>query len=289
MKRFHLSTRVAALILALSMIFTLAACGDRSVKPTPDGSSSSDVSSSVPAFINPLPDVDLTAIAKPEPPAADLLAKINTAYNQNNDVVGWISLSNTTINDEVLHYTDNLYYERRDITKGYNWHGCYWADFECKFGDRNSISKNTIIYGHSMDDNPEGVKFSQLKKLNDKDFAAANPYINFSTPEDNMVWKIFSVMYTDTNLAYIHPEMKNSEFMKLVGEAKLRSKLNYDVDVNASDKILTLSTCTYPTNNKEINDHTRFVVMARLVRPGEKIEPTVKVEVNANVKAPQYK
>ncbi len=135
----------------------------------------------------------------------------------------------------------------------------------------------------------EDIVLTALKKFTDKDFAAANPYIYFSTPEDNMVWKIFSVMYTDTNLPYIHPEMKNADFMKLVGEAKDRSKFDYDVDVNASDKILTLSTCTYPSNNQAINDQTRYVIMARLVRPGEKIEPTVKVEINADVKPPQYK
>lgn len=286
MKQIHLSTRIIAMLLALAMLFSMTACGNSAETASGDDAAS-DAEVKVPAFINPLPDVDLSTIAQPEPPAADLLEKINKSYNQNNDVEGWLHVPNTTIDNEVLQYTDNVYYERRDITKGYNWYGSYWADYEGKLGDRNSISKNTIIYGHSMDDNPESVKFSQLKKYLDPDFAAANPYIYLSTPEDNMTWKIFSVMYTDTNLPFNHPNMNNADFMKLVGEAQARSKFDFDVDVNASDKILTLSTCTYLFGNQ--NDYTRFVVMARLVRPGEKIEPSVKLEVNADAKPPQYK
>lgn len=282
-------TRLTALMLALTMLFTMAACNNGAVKPADDASSSStSESSKIPAFINPLEDVDLSVLAEAKKPEGDLLEKMNTAYNQNNDVIGWISVPDTTIDNEVMFYPDdNLYYERRDITKGYNWYGSYWADYECKLGDRNALSRNTIIYGHSMDDNPEGLKFSQLKKYLDPEFAASHPYIYFSTPEDEMVWKVFSVMYTDTNLGFVHPDLKSAEFGKLIGEGKERSQFDFDVDVTTNDKILTLSTCTYLFGNQ--NDHTRFVIMARLVRPGEDMPATVKVEKNADVKAPQYK
>ncbi len=284
MKHNHLSLRITALIMTLIMMVSFAACGDNSAAP--EGSSSQASSSSeVPAFVNPLPDVDLNAIAKPEPPSAEVLDKINTAYNQNNDVVGWLKLNNSDIDNEVLQGADNDVYLRSDITKGYNWYGCYYADFECAFGDRNSISKNTIIYGHSMDDDPNGAKFSQIKKYLDPEYAKNNPYIYFSTPEDNLVYKVFSVMYTDTNLAYIHPNMKGNEFMKLVGELKDRSQFDFDVDVNSSDKIITLSTCTYIYGNRE---DQRLVVVGRLLRPGEEMEPTVELEKNADVKPPQF-
>ena len=289
MKHSYVLTRTIALLLALVMLLSFAACGDRTPQPSDDGSSSSDVSDSssgLPAFINPLPEVDLGAINEPELPTPDLLEKINTAYNQNNDVVGWLNIPNTTIDNEVLHTTDNDYYLRRDITKAYNWYGCYYADYECTFGDRNAMAKDTIIYGHSMDDNPEGLKFSQLKKFLDIDFAKNNPYIYLSTPEDNMAWKVFAVFYTDTNLSYINPHVKGADFLNLVNEAKERSQFNYDVDVNATDKLLTLSTCTYVYGSRE---DQRFVIMARLVRPGEKIEATVDVEKNPNPKAPQFK
>lgn len=285
MKHNHLSLRITALIMTLIMMLSFAACGDNSASP--EGSSSQASSSSeMPAFINPLPDVDLNAIATPEPPSPEVLEKINTSYNQNNDVVGWLKINNTEIDNEVLQGADNNVYLRSDITKGYNWYGCYYADYECNFGDRNSISKNTIIYGHSMNDDPNSTKFSQLKKYLDPEFAKNNPYLYLSTPEDNLVYKVFCVMYTDTNLAYIHPNMKGNEFMKLVAELKDRSQFDFDVDINSSDKILTLSTCTYLYGTRE---DQRFVVVGRLLRPGEEMEPTVNLEKNADVKPPQFK
>ncbi len=285
MKHTHLFSRLTAFMMAMVMLLSFAACGDNSTSPDASSQASSSASQ-IPAFINPLPDVDLNAIAKPELPSAEIREKLNTAYNQNNDVVGWLRIPNTEIDNEVLQGADNNVYLRSDITKGYNWYGCYYADYECLFGDRNSISKDIIIYGHSMNDDPNSTKFSQLKKYVDPEFAKNNPYLYFSTPEDNLVYKVFSVMYTDTNLAYIHPNLKGNEFMKLVSELKDRSQFDFDVDVNSSDKLLTLSTCTYIYGNRE---DQRFVVVGRLLRPGEEIEPTVKLEKNADVKPPQFK
>ncbi len=285
MKHTHLFSRITAFMMAMVLLLSFAACGDNSASPDTSSQASSS-GSEIPAFINPLPDVDLNTIAKPELPSAEVLEKLNTAYNQNNDVVGWLRLPNTEIDNEVLQGADNNVYLRSDITKGYNWYGCYYADYECLFGDRNSISKDIIIYGHSMNDDPNSTKFSQLKKYLDPEFAKNNPYFYLSTPEDNLVYKIFSVMYTDTNLAYIHPNLKGNEFMKLVTELKDRSQFDFDVDVNSSDKLLTLSTCTYIYGNRE---DQRFVLVGRLLRPGEEMEPTVKLEKNADVKPPQFK
>ena len=55
------------------------------------------------------------------------------------------------------------------------------------------------------------------------------------------------------------------------------------MDVNASDKILTLSTCTraYGQTNQQ-----RFVVMARLLRSGETISE-VSITPNPDFKRPQ--
>ena len=55
------------------------------------------------------------------------------------------------------------------------------------------------------------------------------------------------------------------------------------MDVNSSDKILTLSTCTraYGQTNQQ-----RFVVMARLMRDGESISE-VQITPNSDFKRPQ--
>ena len=60
------------------------------------------------------------------------------------------------------------------------------------------------------------------------------------------------------------------------------------MDVNTSDKILLLSTCTYPTgySNPTIDEATKFLVVARLVRPGEATPDTVEITANPSPKAP---
>lgn len=295
MKRTHFSVRLLTLLLAATTVLSLAACKNEVAAPGSE-TEASVAELKVPLFVNPLNDIILAVTAEPEKPSEDILQKINKAYNQNSDVVGWLSVPNTTIDDEVLFYPDDKlnptaqYYERRDITKAYNWYGCYWADWECTFGDRNNVSQNTVIYGHSMDDDVNGLKFSQLKKYTDPEFAKKNPYIYFATPEDNMQFKVFSVMYTEKSLAYNHPNMRSADFTALVKELKNRSVLNFDVDVRSTDKLLTLSTCTYPTQqkNKKLDDDARFVIVGRLVRPGEEAPDTATVEVNATVRKPQY-
>ncbi|GKH46103.1 MULTISPECIES: class B sortase [Anaerotruncus] len=303
MKRLHLSNRLIALFLAIAMLLTMAACGERAKPGEDEGPSSSDVSSQpkVPAFINPLEDVDLTPVAEPVAPEGELLEKLNKAYNVNNDVVGWIRVPDTLIDNEVLQYvstppqaSDNLYYERKDINKNYSFYGCYWADYENKIGNRNELSQNTIIYGHSMSDtirdDPEQDKFTQLKKYLDIEWAKKHPYIYFSTAEDDMTWKVFAVSYVDTKLSYNLPEYKDQNFNELIAELKDRSQFDIDVDVTPSDKILILSTCTYPTGytNKAIDEATKFLICARLVRPGEATPDTLEMTVNPDPKKPQY-
>ena len=224
----------------------------------------------------------------PSEPEKETLDKIAAAQAQNSDVVGWLTIPNTTIDAEVLQKVgDNVYYERRDITQKYNWYGCYYADGGNTFGTRNDLTKNTIIYGHNMEDKANGLKFAQLMHYLDVDWASKNPYIYFSTPEDDMVFQVYAVFYTDTGFQYHLENPDTATFDNIIKEARLRSELNYDVDVNTGDKILTLSTCTYKFGGPS-NTNQRFVVQARLFRAGEEIKDTVNVTKNPNPKAPNF-
>ena len=67
-----------------------------------------------------------------------------------------------------------------------------------------------------------------------------------------MVWEIFAVMYTDTKFRYI--EMIDNQIDTLVSEGKARSEFLYDVVVDAD----------------------------------QELKPTVGLEKNASIKAPQF-
>lgn len=277
--------KLLAILLITAMVFALGACGGDNSSSSPEiMPSSSEESSSQSSSSSSEESSASVSTPTAAPESEEVVKKLADAYAKNTDVVGWLYLPNTTIDDPVLLYNktmtaeDNQYYLRKNAVKEYDWYGCYFSDYECTY---DTLSKNTIIYGHSMDDNPDGLKFSQLKKWLDIDFAQQNPYIYLSTADQDYVFKIFSVMYTNTNFNYVQGNPSNTDFLYIVNEARKASQFNYDVDVTADDKIITLSTCTYTIQAGHPNPY-RYVIMGRLVRPGEEVPDTITLTANPN-------
>lgn len=214
----------------------------------------------------------------------DMLSKMTAFYQKNDDTVGWLNVPGTTIDEVVVQAPDNDYYLRRNNMKQSDFNGCYYADYRTNLGARKDLSKNVVIYGHSMDDNPDGARFSQLKKYLDIEYCKQNPYLYFSTPEAELTWQIFAVYYTDINFDYIDPNPDAAKFTNMVSEMKQRSQFVFDVDVSATDTILTLSTCTYKETTNRSN--YRYVVQAKLLPAGASLTTPVKVEVNPSPKSP---
>ncbi len=287
MKRNRLVSAFLCLVLSIALIFSLTACGKTS---DPDPSSSTSLSSlsslSSEGLSSEETEYNPEELGNPVEPEKSVLDKIIAAKQKNDDVVGWLTVPNTTINDPVVqHESSNSYYSRLNYEGYYDWYGCYWAHFRANIGTRDEMSKNLTIFGHSMDDDPNGLKFSQMKKYLKQDFASKNPYVYFSTTTDDMVWKVFACFYCEASFDYIKVNPTETEFMAMIDDVRRRSQLNFDVDVLPSDKILTFSTCTYLYGSTH---EQRYVVMARLVRAGEPTSNTVKVTVNPSPKAPVF-
>lgn len=197
------------------------------------------------------------------------------AAKANRDVIAWLELPGAEINDCVLQYLDNDYYVRRDERKNYNVYGCYFMDYECPMGTREILANNTVIYGHSApQDNPDGPRFSKLFRFTNGKFAKENPCIFLSTAEERMTWQIFAVFYTDISFDYIRVHITDEEMLELANRAKELSLYEYDVDVAAGDRLLTLSTCS----ERDGKDGThRFVVMAKLLPEADLGPETAKI------------
>lgn len=215
-----------------------------------------------------------SVVSQPKP---SKLAQLLAARNQNPDVVGWLTVPGTSLDLPVVHTADNKYYLKHDINHNPYWKGWPFMDF------RNTVqpfSRNTVIYGHNMGD---GTVFGELKKYKDINFLNANPVLYFGTEQQDYYWKIFSVYITDTNLNYIQTDFTgDNDYTGFLTRMKRQSLFNTSVDITASDDILTLSTCTY-----EFKPDARFVVQARLVRPGEDLS-VVPATVNPNPLSPHH-
>lgn len=216
-----------------------------------------------------------------------------TAWKEiNEDVKGWLKIPGTNINWPVVYNEDNLYYNNLDYFKNKNKNGVIWADCDTKFGNKSEMSKNTVLYGHNWTNysgdpkvgDEKDVMFAQVTQFHHLDFAQKTPYIHYSTEDENMTWKVFAAFYTEDKFNYIISDPDDKTFQAIIDEARAKSRHDYDVDVTAKDKIITLSTCTRTYGNR---DDQRFVVMARLMRDGEKIEE-VNITENKDFTPPKF-
>lgn len=227
-----------------------------------------------------------------------VMEKLDKAIAKNSDVVAWLTLPNTTVDEAVVQAKDNEYYLRRDVERKYAYEGCYYMDFESvMFNDGKDLATNTIIYGHNLGkpigvkDDPNGVKFAQLLKLNQEETAKKTPYVYLTTKGETHIFQIFAAFYCESftkPVSYHHPEYSTQQMEALTADARARSTYLYDVTVTGDDKLLTLSTGTYRYGAYSQNPDQRFVVMARLVTEGEALSPEAIISPNPSPKEPSF-
>ncbi len=224
----------------------------------------------------------------------DYQLKFAKLWEQNPDIVGYLSIPNTSVNYPVVQTTlkddsGENYYHRRDFTKASNSHGTPYADYE---SDIKRPSEQILIYGHNMTD---GLMFGEVDKYKNLSFYQQAPIINFDSVYKNGQYKIFSVFIT--NSLPEHGEVFNyhmfidakdqAHYQQYIDEVRSRSLYDIPVDVQYGDELLTLSTCNYYYNGIRMFDEARLVVVARRVRPFE--SPTVDVSavtMNEDAKHP---
>ena len=217
--------------------------------------------------------------------------KYKSLYAQNQDYCGWLTVPNTCIDTPVYHQ-DNLdnYYLRHDNYMNYTKYGIPFLDGEA--GVRE-LSRNSTIYGHNFNNR---MIFGELEDYETLDFYKKSPVITYNTLYGDYKWKVFAAFRTngdDTGdngylFYYVQANMSDSSFTSFYNQVMQRSYLKTTVDVKSTDKILTLSTCTYFFDVYGSSQNARFVVMARLVRPGEsETVDTSGASVTRDVRYPQ--
>ena len=160
----------------------------------------------------------------------------------NEEVVGELVVNNTKVDYPVVQASDNDYYLDHNINKEKNANGWIFLDFR---NDAMNLDKNNIIYGHNM--YYSGVMFGTLYKTYNKNWYKNpdNQIITYNTLYEDMEFQIFSIYKVpDTNdylKVYFDGDNDFLEFIDMITE---RSIYDFNVPVNADDKIITLSTCS---------------------------------------------
>lgn len=172
----------------------------------------------------------------------------------NEDVVAWITAEGLPLDLPVVQGEDNDFYLTHRFDREPNRLGTLFVDMHNKpdFSD-----KNTVIYGHNMND---GSMFASLVNYKSQDFYNDFPTLDLFTPQGDYTIEIFAGQLADGNDPFIQFDFKDDmDFMTYITYLKVISTFESPVEVSTEDQIITLSTCT------EEFDNARYVLYGRLV------------------------
>lgn len=180
----------------------------------------------------------------------------NKLMSVNPETVGWLKVNNTKINYPVVKHEDNSYYLKHNF---YNYStnlGWIFMDYR---NNIDTLSKNTIIYGHS---NTRGdIMFGSLYYVLRESWYknSNNQVITFNTVNSQMKWQIFSIYTVDPVSDYLYTRFTSDEkYQAFIDMIKGRSIYDFNVGVSTDDNILTLSTC-YAKATKRLVVHAKLI------------------------------
>ena len=218
---------------------------------------------------------------------ATIQLKYAKLYGENQDFVGYLSADGINLSLPVVQTDNDETYLNKNFYGSTTKYGCPFVTHLNNIS-YNHLDMNTVIFGHHMNN---GTIFGALDKYKSISGFKAAPVITFNTIYKDYQWKVIAAFITNGYIKddnnYIFPYYftnlsSTSKMSAYLSELAQRSLYDTGVDVQPTDKLLTLSTCAH-----EFED-ARFVVVARLVRPGESAEvDTSKAVVNSNPRYPQ--
>ena len=140
--------------------------------------------------------------------------------------------------------TDNSYYLKHLYTGEYNGAGSIFLD------SRNSSDfsdRHIVVYGHHMQN---GSMFSSLTGYKKQDYYEAHPILYLITPEKNYEIEVFAGYVASVKDDAWQITFDSEErFQAWIGRAIEKSTFSSAIMPAATDRIITLSTCSYEFDN----------------------------------------
>jgi len=170
---------------------------------------------------------------------------------RNSDVVGWLYIPDTKIDEVLLKGDTNDTYLRSDIDKNYNYAGALFVDAN-NSSDLKDI--NTTIYGHNM---KNGSRFHDLRYyvIEGSQYMDNHPFMYIYLPDGSVnIYEVFaSATIKDDSSLY----NRSNDYSQYVKKVLSSSKYKKEVSDEQSP-IIMLSTCHSSSEDQ------RYVAFARL-------------------------
>ena len=184
-----------------------------------------------------------------------LLSEYQVYADQNPDYMGHLSFESGIISEAVMYSGNNDKYLRKDFYLKHDTQGTVFMDMDCTLD-----SRNITMYGHYVYYD-EDAKFTPLHLLKEEENYEDNKFIQFQLKDEIRTYQVFAVYYYDwmkeAGYHYQTTDFQTEEgFLRHVRRAKERAMYDTNVEIEASDSILTLQTCV---RNR---DDLRLIVVA---------------------------
>lgn len=203
-----------------------------------------------------------------------ILCEYAVYYYQNPQTIGYIRIPGTKVDYPVAQADNNKYYLNHDFYGKTTSYGAVYASYKNTW---SPLNRNTLLYGHNMED---GSRFAALLNYKNLDFYKKHPTIEFDTLYEKNTWKIVACYITNGSTEsdngyffdFTFNHCSDACYEEYIEEIKKRSIYDTGVDLLPTDTILTLCTCTYEGDEGKKIEDGRLIVVARKVRPGESPE-----------------
>ena len=159
----------------------------------------------------------------------------------NPDIIGWILIPGTQVNDPILkHQEEDAYYLTHTPEKKESKLGSIYMhhDAAADFTDAH-----TILFGHNM---RSGQRFGELSEYADREFAEENPDVWIFLPGETLRCTVYSAYACPVDdLTYtIGYQTGEEAYRDLLCHTVKSSQIRMEDLPSGMDRIITLSTCT---------------------------------------------
>ena len=166
---------------------------------------------------------------------------------RNSDYIGWIDIPDTKISYPVLYAYDYYQYLRTSFDGEYSICGSLFIDYQC---EKDWSSRNTIIYGHRMND---GSMFGTLKNYLGQSYFDAHSEIRIYSGDFISIYKPFAAYEAIAgDRSYTVNFSDDESFLEWASYVKGQSIVSSDVTIEGDDNVILLSTCKGGDNNDRI-------------------------------------
>ena len=191
-----------------------------------------------------------------------ILPEYQELYDINPELIGWLTIDETSIDYPVMQSAHPDYYLTHDFYGNKNSNGTLVMDEHC---DVYKPSRSLLIHGHNM---KNGKMFKALLSYASESFGMKHLTIRFDTLVDHREYQLVAAFYSklydeeseeEGFRYYVNVQDANSAAYFVNG---LRSERRYDtgVEFGINDEYIVLSTCSYHVTDG------RFVVVAKRVK-----------------------